>query len=115
MIHDRKLVNIRHSEPWRAKVLFVDWLLGNRCNYACSYCPKSLHDGSRPWMQQNVLLAFASRIIELCAEEDRQAYFQLIGGEVTLIPELPRLLSSIASLGGRVGLISNGNRQLSWW
>lgn len=110
-----QLVNIRHSEPWREKVLFVDWLLGTRCNYSCSYCPQSLHDGSRPWLQTDVLLAFASRIIELCVAEGRQPYFQLIGGEVTLIPDLSRLLDSISSLGGRVGLISNGSRQLSWW
>lgn len=114
-MRDGKLVNVQHSEPWRANVLFVDWLLGNRCNYSCSYCPKALHDGSRPWLETDALLAFASRIIELCVQQNRQACFQLIGGEVTLIPDLSRLLSSIASLGGRVGLISNGSRQLSWW
>lgn len=106
---------IRHSEAWRSKCLFIDWFLGNVCNYSCSYCPPCLHDGSRAWTESATISRFAARIIELCTGEGRIAYFQLFGGEVTLMPGLAEILTGITRLGGRVGFISNGSRPLSWW
>ncbi|HLI75825.1 MAG TPA: radical SAM protein [Acidobacteriaceae bacterium] len=109
------LVRIDHSDPSRADILFVDWLLGNQCNYACSYCPASLHDGSRPWQPLEVVSAFAEHLIAISRQRGKKVCFQLIGGEVTLIRGLSSLLSRISELGGQVGLISNGSRDLAWW
>ena len=30
--------------------LFIDWDLGNTCNFSCSYCASFVHDGSIPWV-----------------------------------------------------------------
>ncbi len=109
------LVRIEHSDPQRSDILFVDWLLGNQCNYSCSYCPSSLHDGSRPWQHLELVLAFVEHLGGACRARGKSPCFPLSGGEVTLIRDLLLLLSRIKELGGQVGLISNGSRDLAWW
>ena len=41
---------IIYEDAKRDKALFVDWSLGNHCNFSCSYCPTNLHDGSALWL-----------------------------------------------------------------
>jgi MoaA/NifB/PqqE/SkfB family radical SAM enzyme len=36
-------MNIVRVEPI-APVISMTWMIGSRCNYACSYCPTELHD-----------------------------------------------------------------------
>lgn len=110
-----RLVRMDHSDPQRANVLFVDWLITNACNYACSYCPSSLHDGTLPAQEPGTVIRFCERLIDLCTPRKQQVCFQFTGGEVTLMPELLMVLDAISALGAQVGLISNGSRQLSWW
>ena len=32
-----------------SNTVVVDWSMGSRCNYSCSYCPSVLHDGKSDW------------------------------------------------------------------
>lgn len=110
-----RLVSVAHSDAQRVQTLFVDWFLGNFCNFSCSYCPTSLHDGSIPWQSVEVIKSFAKQLIEQCDARGQKVCIQLIGGEVTLIKDLLGILNEITALGGSVGILSNGSRQLSWW
>ena len=33
----------------------IEWNLGKRCNYDCSYCPSSIHDSFSPHTDINIL------------------------------------------------------------
>ena len=46
---EHKYFKIEHSNPIHNDWFVVNWCLGNTCNYKCSYCPSSLHDGSNRW------------------------------------------------------------------
>ena len=39
-----KIVGIEDNHPPKDELLRVEWNLGRRCNYNCSYCGNELHD-----------------------------------------------------------------------
>ena len=53
---------IRHSNPEHGGVTLVDWMLGNSCNFACSYCPAGQHDGTIRWQRPEAVIAFYDRL-----------------------------------------------------
>ena len=40
------------------QTVHIDIELGNLCNWACTYCPSDLHDGSMPWVDKDSLIKF---------------------------------------------------------
>lgn len=110
-----KMVRLEHSAPERRKILFVDWMIGNACNYACSYCPPALHDGSRRWISRDTIVAFTGRLVSLAAKQGKSVYIQLAGGEVTAIPYFSDTLKGLKEAGAHTLIISNGTRDAAWW
>lgn len=108
-------ITLEHEDPRAARVTLVDWTLGNRCNYACSYCPAALHDGSEAWQPYEAVAAFAARVIDHYAALGQSLLFQFTGGEPTLCRYLPELTDLVRARGARVGIISNGSRSAAWW
>ena len=91
----------------------VNWNLGNKCNYTCSYCPDVLHDGSYGWNEFDVVIAFINKVIEHYAP--RKIYFEFTGGEVTVWKHFMDMAQYIKEQGHDVGFISNGSRTVRWW
>lgn len=91
----------------------VNWCLGNTCNYACTYCPTSLHDGSKRWPPLDNVKAFIDRVRQLHPE--KKLYFEFTGGEVTLNKDFIAICQHCRANDAKVGLISNGSRTLRWW
>jgi organic radical activating enzyme len=107
---------IEHSNAAHARVVLVDWMLGNGCSYACSYCPKWLHDGSVGWQRAEDVLAFYDLLHDHYARlRDKQVWLQFTGGEPTMHPQIIRLLQQASARGFQVSLISNGSRTLRFW
>jgi len=75
------LVRMEHEHSEWASIFFVDWNLGNTCNFSCSYCPKILHDESRPWMTAPIVTSFSERLAVDAAKFGRRVYIQFTGGE----------------------------------
>lgn len=108
-------IRVEHARPELARITLVDWTLGNSCNYACSYCPAVLHDGSIAWPPLEVLTRFVDRLAEHYRRMGREVVFQLTGGEPTVYPQFLELLGHVRGCGCKVGVISNGSRTLRWW
>ena len=53
-----KVIRIEHRHPAGARHTLIECSLGNQCNYACSYCPTHLHDGSIGWHAYDDLIRF---------------------------------------------------------
>ena len=88
-------------------------MLGNRCTFACSYCPPELHDGSLPWISADVILPFLDEVRRHYADAlGRQVWIQYTGGEPTVHPDFPRILAAGHAAGFRQCLISNASRTL---
>src|SRR5579875_428336 len=115
MSENNPTVRIDHEDAERKNILFVDWMLGNACNYACSYCPPALHDGTERWVPATTILTFAEAVTRHAARQHRKVVFQLSGGEVTAIPYFLETLRSLKALGIATLIISNGTKHLDWW
>ena len=110
---EHKYIKLVHANPGNQEWFVVNWCLGNTCNFSCSYCPKNLHDGSIRWPQLDKVKNFIKRVVDQVSP--RKVYFEFTGGEVTLYKEFTEVCQYVTSLGGKVGLISNGSRTLRWW
>ena len=107
---------IEHAEDIHKKVVLVDWMLGNRCNYACSYCPPALHDGTTGWQSLEDVVGMIEALQEhYQAGMGSRVWLQLTGGEPTLHPKIKDILGAARTHGMKVSLISNGSRTERFW
>jgi organic radical activating enzyme len=106
---------MEHARPDLAQITVIDWTLGNACNYACTYCPPRLHDGSESWPNPQRILHFCDRLIEHYEREGKKLLFQFSGGEPTVYPHFLPLVRHLHQRRCKVGVISNASRTLRWW
>lgn len=107
---------IEHSNAAHARTVLVDWMLGNACNFACSYCPAALHDGSIRWQDPDAALDLCRQLARHYADaRGKDVWLQFTGGEPTMHPHIVRLLEQASGLGFSVSLISNASRTLRFW
>jgi MoaA/NifB/PqqE/SkfB family radical SAM enzyme len=66
----------------------VEWNLGKRCNYDCSYCPESIHDNSSPHTDIEILKATIDRLVAL----GKPIRLSFTGGEPTVHPKFSELV-----------------------
>src|SRR3954470_21491856 len=90
-------LRLDHANADWARITVVDWCLGNTCNYACSYCPERLHDGSVPWAEYDRIVAFCDRLVEHYAPRGQTLFFQFTGGEPTVYSHFLDLMCHLRS------------------
>jgi organic radical activating enzyme len=103
--------------------IYVDIVLGNTCNFKCSYCPDSLHNGSDPWLNINALKKFSSKLIDFYSSvHDKNIFmFNLLGGEPTLYKDIVPFCQQLKELEEQkncliqIEFLTNGFRKLKWW
>lgn len=107
---------IEHSDSKHADIVLVDWMLGNSCNFACSYCPTGLHDGSVKWQNYEIISEFLEKInVHYQEQMERQIWIQFTGGEPSMHPKFFDIFAKTQSLGIKTSLISNGSRTERFW
>ena len=95
--------------------LRVQWNMGNPCNYQCDYCPPILHDGSKPWFNTEVYIDTIKRLNTHYKTLNKVLDYELIGGEVTVIPGFEDIVRTIREGGSRSLVFTNGGRTINWW
>ena len=73
--------HIVSNEPMIAMITLE---ISNKCNYACSYCPPDIHNGTHDWLDLDACMRFFK---ELSLTHER-VYINLTGGEPTMWPRL---------------------------
>jgi len=101
------------TDPDRA--VQIQWSMGNTCNFSCDYCPSILHDGSKPWMTTEKYLQVVDKISNHYKSKNRFMHWELLGGEVTTIPDFEKIIERIASYNSSVTIYTNGSRTTRWW
>ena len=101
------------TDPERA--VQIQWSMGNTCNFSCDYCPSILHDGSKPWMSTERYLQVVDKISNHYRSKNRFMHWELLGGEVTTIPDFEKIIERIASYSSSVTIYTNGSRTTRWW
>ena len=66
----------------------IEWNLGKRCNYNCSYCPESIHDNSSPHTDIEILKATVDKLVAL----GKPIRLSFTGGEPTVHPKFTELV-----------------------
>jgi MoaA/NifB/PqqE/SkfB family radical SAM enzyme len=90
----------------------VEWNLGKRCNYDCSYCPSAIHDNYSPHTDINIL----ERTVDKLCELDKPLRISLTGGEPCVHPDIEDLLEYFKRKNVFwVNLTTNGTRGYRWY
>ena len=67
----------------------IEWNLGKRCNYDCSYCPASIHDNSSPHTDIEILKATVDKLVTL----GKPIRLSFTGGEPCVHPKFVELIT----------------------
>lgn len=89
----------------------VEWNLGKRCNYDCSYCPSSIHDNSSPHTDYYTL----QNTVDKLASLGKPIRLSLTGGEPCVHPDIERLITYIKSKNMWLSVTTNGTRKPLWY
>jgi len=90
----------------------IEWNLGKRCNYDCTYCPSSIHDNHSPHTDINILEATVDKLCEI----GKPLRISLTGGEPCIHPDIEDLLDYFKRKDiFWVNLTTNGTRPANWY
>lgn len=106
-------VAIQHSSQSQSKILKVEWNLGMRCNFNCSYCDEYTHDNSSPYLQFEVAKKTIDKLISKV--DGKVIKVNLTGGEPTVNKDFEKILNYMYDNNILVGLTTNGSRTLEFY
>lgn len=98
--------------PSRKPGLVVDWYIGKRCNFDCSYCSDVIHD----LHSAHTPLVDMKRVVDIFTRQHAgNISWSLTGGEPTLHPQFPELCSYIRDQNPHItSITTNGFRSLEY-
>ena len=83
----------------------IEWNLGKRCNYDCSYCPASIHDNSSAHTNIEVLKKTVDKLMTL----GKPVRLSFTGGEPCVHPKFMELVKYCKHVGVKwVSVTTNG-------
>jgi len=89
----------------------VDWYIGKRCNFCCSYCADFLHDNYSKHLTSNQMITFVDRIVD---RYGKNITWSITGGEPTVNPKFLDLLKYIKDKRREISVCTNGSRDLKY-
>jgi organic radical activating enzyme len=98
--------------------LSVYWMLTDFCNFSCNYCPSFLHSGkyhkgiSQGFPTDEQIISFLDKLEDI--SKTRKLMITLSGGEPTLHPMLPYIISRLRDKC-ELALTTNGSRGDDFW
>ena len=83
----------------------IEWNLGKRCNYDCSYCPGSIHDNSSTHTDIEILKATVDKLVSL----GKPIRLSFTGGEPCVHPKFAELVKYCNHVGiSWISVTTNG-------
>ncbi len=91
----------------------VEWMIGNTCNFDCSFCHADFKSGNKRFLSYDTY----KQVIDKTINESvgKKVWYKITGGEPTLYPKLIDLLTYIKSTGNFTYIITNGSRTMRYW
>ena len=117
---DKKIVAVRslrnkdHATNIPPTVLTIDWNLGKRCNYDCSYCSDLIHDSVSPFIVLTDAIAAVDNLHSEALNKSKKIDWIFTGGEPFIDPSFMDLLSVVRSKSttNQIAVSSNGSLPL---
>lgn len=91
----RSLISPHHAEYHVPKIFSLNWYLGIRCNYDCSYCSPSLHDWVSPHIPFDSVKKFLVKVDDWASQQGKTIKYSLTGGEPFVHPDIIEILKAI--------------------
>ncbi len=109
---DKEITKLKN----RSEYTTVDWILGNYCNFKCSYCFGDLNTGTFrvPKLNNQIKDNIEHLVKQLNLIGKDKLFFNLAGGEPTMYHDFTQLTSYLKTFG-KVGVITNASRTIDWW
>ena len=100
--------------PDEKNYLYVDWCVGTKCNYNCSYCCQSTKDKNQEFILTPEKI---DKTLDILYSLKRGIEISLAGGETTLFPHLKYILERTTDhrMTERVTVLTNGHKPLSYF
>ena len=90
----------------------IEWNLGKRCNYDCSYCPSSIHDNTSKHTDIEVLKATVDKLVTL----GKPIRLSFTGGEPCVHPKFEDLIVYCKQVGIKwISITTNGTRSFEFY
>lgn len=90
----------------------VEWNLGKRCNYDCSYCPSSIHDNSSDHTDIEILKSTIDKLTSL----NKPIRLSFTGGEPCVHPKFDELIRYAKHKGiSWISVTTNGTRPYEFY
>lgn len=103
----KKLIQIRQNR----RVMQLTWIMNNICTNHCDYCPPDLHMGKNHHYEWKNVKSFIDRLVSHYSS----IHCSISGGEPTVSPFFPELVSTFYDAGHTVGITTNGSRNVRYW
>lgn len=107
-----QVINSRTPET-----LYIQYMIGNLCNYKCTYCFPGSNEGDYPWPDVDLVIKNLDHLISTYKQQGKTKFeFYILGGEPTIWKDLPVLCKHLKENYNTVIRIStNGSRSINWW
>ncbi len=90
----------------------VEWNLGKRCNYDCSYCPSAIHDNTSPHTDIEVL----KKTVDELSTLGKPIRLSFTGGEPCVHPKFDELVKYAKYKGiSWISVTTNGTRPYEFY
>ena len=90
----------------------IEWNLGKRCNYDCSYCPSEIHDNTSPHTDIEILKATVDTLMTL----GKPIRLSFTGGEPCVHPKFDELIKYCKHVGiSWISVTTNGTRPYEFY
>lgn len=105
-----EVVAVEDNFAPKDNVFRVEWNLGRRCNYDCSYCSPNIHDKVSSHISMEVVEKTVKRLVDHAGKENKKIRISLTGGEPFVHPNIFKILALMKEAGvHRISLTSNGS------
>ena len=113
--NDNPIVEIVSKTPQ----LNIMWVIGSRCNFACSYCPDVWHDKTSAHKTLDELQQAWRRLMKSLEKVEKQIVLTVLGGEPTMNPNLIPFLQWIRKdwnyLNVIISVMTNGTATVEYY
>lgn len=90
----------------------IEWNLGKRCNYDCSYCPSEIHDNTSPHTNIEILKVAVDQLAAL----NKPVRLSFTGGEPCVHPQFDELVRYAKYKGITwISVTTNGTRPYEYY
>lgn len=107
------------NDPERSSIIpiddypvYVQWDVGRRCNFDCSYCPSFVHNSTEEFKGIDLLKDTVVRLHDAFREP---IMFNFAGGEPTIHPDFIEWCQFIQKLGHKIHVQTNGAQKEDFW